>query len=155
MLRVGLTYDLRQDYLDMGFGEEETAEFDSPRTIEGLETALADLGFAVERVGHVKKLAEKLVGGARWDFVFNICEGVSGLGRESQVPCLLDAYGIPYVFSDPLTTALTLDKAMAKKLHDNVMSVGNSIDPAIAYRNMMGRDVDVTAYLRDKGFPTT
>ncbi len=47
------------------------------------------------------------------------------------------------------------DKAMAKKLHDNVMSVGNSIDPAIAYRNMMGRDVDVTAYLRDKGFPTT
>ncbi|WP_312161335.1 M3 family metallopeptidase [Phenylobacterium sp.] len=47
------------------------------------------------------------------------------------------------------------DKAMAKKLHDNVMSVGNSIDPAIAYRNLMGRDVDVTAYLRDKGFPTT
>ena len=40
MLRVGLTYDLRQDYLDMGFGEEETAEFDSPRTIEGLELSL-------------------------------------------------------------------------------------------------------------------
>jgi len=58
MLRVGLTYDLRQDYLDMGFGEEETAEFDSPRTIEGLEAALFGLGFAVERVGHVKKLAE-------------------------------------------------------------------------------------------------
>jgi peptidyl-dipeptidase Dcp len=46
------------------------------------------------------------------------------------------------------------DKAMAKKLHDNVMSVGNSIDPAIAYRNLMGRDVEVNAYLRDKGFPT-
>lgn len=47
------------------------------------------------------------------------------------------------------------DKPMAKKLHDNVMSVGNSIDPAIGYRNLMGRDVDVRAYLRDKGFPTT
>lgn len=46
------------------------------------------------------------------------------------------------------------DKAMAKKLHDNVMAVGNSIDPSIAYRNLMGRDVDVKAYLRDKGFPT-
>ncbi|MBT9471014.1 MAG: M3 family metallopeptidase [Pseudomonadota bacterium] len=46
------------------------------------------------------------------------------------------------------------DKAMAGKLHDNVMSVGNSIDPAIAYRSLMGRDVDVKAYLRDKGFPT-
>ncbi|MGH6999448.1 MAG: M3 family metallopeptidase, partial [Phenylobacterium sp.] len=46
------------------------------------------------------------------------------------------------------------DKAMAAKLHDNVMSVGNSVDPAIAYRTLMGRDVDVKAYLRDKGFPT-
>lgn len=136
MLRVGLTYDLRQDYLDMGFGEEETAEFDSPRTIEGLETALASLGFEVSRIGHVKKLAERLVAGDRWDFVFNICEGVSGLGRESQVPCLLDAYGIPYVFSDPLTTALTLDKAMAKKIlaHDGVPTAGFELltDPAQA-----------------------
>lgn len=46
------------------------------------------------------------------------------------------------------------DKAMAKKLHDNVMAVGNSIDPAVGYRTLMGRDVDVKAYLRDKGFPT-
>jgi peptidyl-dipeptidase Dcp len=46
------------------------------------------------------------------------------------------------------------DKAMAKKLHDNVMAVGNSIDPAVGYHTLMGRDVDVKAYLRDKGFPT-
>ena len=122
MLRCGLTYDLRQDYLDMGFDEEATAEFDSPATIEGLDRALTGLGFTVERIGHVKKLAERLVAGERWDFVFNICEGVAGLGREAQVPCLLEAYGIPYVFSDPLTLALTLDKAMAKKIvaHDGV-----------------------------------
>jgi D-alanine-D-alanine ligase len=122
MLRCGLTYDLRQDYLAMGFDAEATAEFDSPRTIEGLEGALTELGFAVERVGHVKSLAARLVAGDRWDFVFNICEGVAGLGREAQVPCLLEAYDIPYVFSDPLTNTLTLDKAMAKKvlLHDGV-----------------------------------
>ncbi len=122
MLRCGLTYDLRQDYLAMGFDEEATAEFDSPRTIEGLDDALTSLGFAVERVGHVKALAARLVAGERWDFVFNICEGVAGLGREAQVPCLLEAYDIPYVFSDPLTNTLTLDKAMAKKvlLHDGV-----------------------------------
>ena len=47
------------------------------------------------------------------------------------------------------------DKAVAKRLHDNVMSVGNALDPAIAYRRFRGRDVDVKAYLRDKGFPTT
>jgi peptidyl-dipeptidase Dcp len=34
------------------------------------------------------------------------------------------------------------------------MKVGNSIDPAIGYRQFRGRDVDGKAYLRDKGFPT-
>ncbi|WP_309646644.1 M3 family metallopeptidase [Phenylobacterium sp.] len=46
------------------------------------------------------------------------------------------------------------DKAVAARLRANVMSVGNAIDPEIAYRKLMGRDVDVTAYLREKGFPT-
>ena len=125
MLRCGLTYDLRQDYLAMGYGAEETAEFDSIETIDGLDEALTSLGVTVDRIGHVKALAARLVAGERWDFVFNICEGMHGLGREAQVPCLLDAYDIPYVFSDPLTLALTLDKAMAKKvlLHDGVPTV--------------------------------
>ena len=47
------------------------------------------------------------------------------------------------------------DKAVAKRLHDTVMSIGNTVDPAVAYRNFRGRDPDVKAYLRDKGFPTT
>ncbi|HVI31865.1 M3 family metallopeptidase [Phenylobacterium sp.] len=47
------------------------------------------------------------------------------------------------------------DKAVAKRLHDTVMSVGNSIDPREGYRAFRGRDPDVKAYLRDKGFPTT
>jgi D-alanine-D-alanine ligase len=37
-----------------------------------------------------------------------------GIGREAQVPALLDAYKIPYVFSDPLVLALTLHKGMTK-----------------------------------------
>lgn len=46
------------------------------------------------------------------------------------------------------------DKALAKRLHDTIMSVGNTIDPADQYRAFRGRDPDVKAYLRDKGFPT-
>jgi len=46
------------------------------------------------------------------------------------------------------------DKAVAKRVHDNVMSVGNSIDPREGYRAFRGRDPDVKAYLKDKGFPT-
>jgi D-alanine-D-alanine ligase len=39
-----------------------------------------------------------------------------GLGREAQVPALLDAYQIPYTFSGPLVLALSLDKAMTKRV---------------------------------------
>ena len=54
--------------------------------------------------------------GERWDAVFNFCEGLKGVAREAQAPALLEAYDIPYVFSDPLTLALSLDKAMAKRV---------------------------------------
>jgi peptidyl-dipeptidase Dcp len=47
------------------------------------------------------------------------------------------------------------DKVMAKKYHDDIVSVGNTIDPAQAYRNFRGRDAKIDAYLRAKGFPLT
>jgi D-alanine-D-alanine ligase len=113
-VRIGFTYDLKDDYLALGLGEHDVAEFDSPATIAAIENALTALGHQVERVGHVRALAARLVAGWRCDLVFNIAEGVAGFGRESQVPALLEAYGIPYTFSDPLVCALTLHKAMAK-----------------------------------------
>jgi D-alanine-D-alanine ligase len=113
-VRIGFTYDLKDDYLALGLAEHEVAEFDSPATIAAIEDALRAAGHDVECVGHVRALAAKLVAGWRCDLVFNIAEGVAGFGRESQVPALLEAYGIPYTFSDPLVCALTLHKGMAK-----------------------------------------
>ncbi len=115
-MRVGLTYDLREQYLAEGYGLEETAEFDRPDTIDAIERVLVNLGFETDRIGHVRQLAARLVAGDRWDLVFNIAEGLHGIGREAQVPALLDAYRIPYVFSDPLVMALTLHKGMAKRV---------------------------------------
>ncbi len=115
-MRIGLTYDLRDDYRGMGFSEETLAEFDSPETIAAIESALTGLGYATERIGHIRHLVARLVAGDTWDLVFNIAEGLTGRSREAQVPALLEAYGIPYVFSDPLTQAVTLDKAVAKRL---------------------------------------
>lgn len=115
-MRVGLTYDLREEYLAMGYGEEETAEFDHPATIEAIEGSLRRLGHQTDRIGHVRALAARLVAGERWDLVFNIAEGLAGISREAQVPALLEAYGIPYTFSDPLVLALTLHKGMAKRV---------------------------------------
>jgi peptidyl-dipeptidase Dcp len=45
------------------------------------------------------------------------------------------------------------DKATAKRFHDDILSVGNTIDPAIAFRNFRGRDPKAEALLRDHGFP--
>lgn len=111
---IGIAYDLREDYLAEGYSEEETAEFDRPDTVEAIESSLQAMGLETDRIGHVRSLVERLASGQRWDFVFNIAEGVKGYGREAQVPAILDAYGIPYTFSDPLVLALSLHKGMAK-----------------------------------------
>ena len=111
---IGITYDLRGAYLADGFTEEETAEFDRTDTIDAIEDTLQDLGYKTDRIGNIKDLASRLVKGDRWDMVFNIAEGLMGLGREAQVPALLDAYDIPYTFSDPLVLSLTLHKGLTK-----------------------------------------
>jgi len=115
-LLIGLTYDLRSDYLAMGYTQEQVAEFDSEGTITELDQAIRSLGYRTERIGHARALLARLMDGARWDLVFNIAEGVQGRGREAQVPCILDLYGIGYTLSDPLVCATTLDKAVAKRL---------------------------------------
>jgi D-alanine-D-alanine ligase len=115
-MRVGLTFDLRDYYLAAGYSAEDTAEFDSIETIDALAGALERLGLEVDRIGTVRQLAQRLVAGERWDLVFNIAEGLKGVAREAQVPALLDAYDIPYTFSDPLVMALALHKGIAKRV---------------------------------------
>jgi D-alanine-D-alanine ligase len=115
-MRIGLTYDLRDEYLAQGYGEEETAELDRESTIAALESTLRSLGHSTERIGHARQLVARLARGERWDLVFNIAEGLHGIGREAQVPALLDLYEIPYTFSDPLVMALTLHKGMTKRV---------------------------------------
>lgn len=115
-MRIGLTYDLRSAYLAQGHGELATAEFDRDDTIDAVEGALQELGHDPVRIGSIRELAPRLVAGERWDLVFNFAEGLTGFGRESQVPALLEAYDIPYTFSDPLVLALTLHKGVAKRL---------------------------------------
>ncbi|MDP6466245.1 MAG: M3 family metallopeptidase [Pirellulaceae bacterium] len=67
-----------------------------------------------------------------------------------------------YLWSDALTADAAevfeeagtyYDKAIAKRLHDHIMSVGDTIDPADGFRAFRGRDVDTSALLRKRGFP--
>ncbi|MCR4315162.1 MAG: D-alanine--D-alanine ligase [Planctomycetes bacterium] len=113
---IGFTYDLIYDWLAEGYTREQAAEFDKPDTIDGIAGALESLGHTVDRIGNFKALAKRVVSGERWDLVFNIAEGMHGIGREAQVPALLDAYEIPYTFSDVLVSALTLHKGQTKRV---------------------------------------
>lgn len=115
-MKIGLAYDLRDDYLKDGYTEEQTAEFDREDTIGSIEDALRANGLEVLRIGRARHLIERLAAGESWDLVFNIAEGLPGAGREAQVPAILDVYGIPYTFSDPVVMGLTLDKALTKRV---------------------------------------
>ena len=68
-----------------------------------------------------------------------------------------------YIWADTLTADAAeafeespggfYDKATAKRLHDCIMSVGNTIDAGEAFRRFRGRDVTIDALMRDRGFP--
>jgi D-alanine-D-alanine ligase len=115
-MRIALVYDLRDDYRALGFSEEEVAEFDNVDTIDQLDGALRALGCEVDRVGRGQVLAARLAAGMRFDLVFSIAEGVKGRSREAQVPALCELFDQPYLLSDPLTSAVCHDKAVAKRL---------------------------------------
>ncbi|MCO6456593.1 MAG: D-alanine--D-alanine ligase [Pirellulaceae bacterium] len=115
-MRIGLTYDLRDEYLAAGYSDEETAEFDRLETIDALDHAVQMLGYETRRIGSARQLVRSLAEGHRWDLVLNICEGLRGPGREAQVPAILDVFEIPYTFSDPCVMSVCLDKSVAKSV---------------------------------------
>lgn len=116
-LVVGLTYDLISEYsIEENVPEDQYGEFDSDETIDRLAAAIARLGYSVLRIGNIHRLVAFLAARQQVDVVFNIAEGRWGRSRESQIPALLEAYTIPYTFSDPLTLGLCLDKAFTKRV---------------------------------------
>lgn len=104
-----------EDILQEDEPPDRYAEFDPPRTIEAITSALESLGHKVFPVEARRDFLEKIVNISP-DIVFNIAEGMRGEARESQLPAILEWLGIPYTGSDPLTMAITLDKPITKKI---------------------------------------
>jgi peptidyl-dipeptidase Dcp len=42
---------------------------------------------------------------------------------------------------------------VARRLRERVLSVGNTVEPADAYRAFRGRDAGIDALMRARGFP--
>jgi D-alanine-D-alanine ligase len=115
-LRVALIYNTKYHVdVEPGAPPDALAEYDSVETIQALENALCSKGHTVIRLEADDSLLDT-VRRAQPDVCFNIAEGLRGDARESQVPALLEMLGIPYTGSGVLTHALSLDKAMAKRI---------------------------------------
>jgi D-alanine-D-alanine ligase len=54
--------------------------------------------------------------GGRFDLVFNIAEGRGRRCREAVPAAVCELLGVPFTGSDALTLAVTLDKAMARRV---------------------------------------
>ncbi len=115
-LTVALCFNLGQDLV---LRDDEPpdlhCELDSASTVSAVAQAISDAGHSVVRIEADDEAAARLLA-LRPDIVFNMAEGLRGESRESYIPAICDSLGIPYTGSGVLTMAVSLDKAMAKRV---------------------------------------
>ena len=113
-MKVGLTFNEKEEDPGGQFPPDEFLEWDDAETIQAIagalrrshEVVLIEAGpFCAQRL---KK--------ERPEVVFNIAEGRSGPFREAEVPALLESLGLPYTGSGPQTLSNALDKSRTSRL---------------------------------------
>jgi D-alanine-D-alanine ligase len=117
-MKIGITYDLKDAAVPLPAHAPDDLyeEFDSPATVEAIAQVLRGLGHEPLKLGNGPALLRRLLDQPP-DFVFNFAEGQGvSRSREARVPGVLEMLDIPFTGSDPLTLAVTLDKACAKTL---------------------------------------
>jgi D-alanine-D-alanine ligase len=114
-LRVGFTYNVKRVKPHLDGTDDNEAEYDPPTTLQAIRDAIASYGHEVVDLEATPELPG-ILASRPVDVVFNLAEGSKGRNRECQVPALLELLDIPYSGSDPATLAVTLDKALAKRV---------------------------------------
>ena len=134
---IGIAFDLRSDFaLDQGAPEDRLEEYDSRETVDALARALESCGHRPRLLGGGRRVLEAVLAEPP-DLVFNIAEGFGTRSREAHVPAVAEMLGLRCTHSDPLTCALTLDKAMAKRI------VGGAGVPTPAF-HVVEHEADLT-----------
>ncbi|MEO7095825.1 MAG: ATP-grasp domain-containing protein, partial [Polyangiales bacterium] len=90
----------------------------APETIDAIVAALAREGHEIDRIdvtGPASRVVARLEAFSP-DLVFNTAEGRRGRMRRAFYPQLFDELGLPATGSDPYALAITLDKALTKKV---------------------------------------
>jgi len=119
-MRIGLAFDLKDSVVAEGPQPDDILEeYDTPETIAALAATLRELGHETVELGGVRGFLERMVScgfAETVDLVFNMAEGQGSRSREAHGPAVCEMLGVPYTHSDPLTLALTLDKALTKRV---------------------------------------
>jgi D-alanine-D-alanine ligase len=115
-LRVAVLHNIK-DYApgDLPSTKDALAELDNLRNVGDYVAALQGLGHDVIALEGNPDLPQRFAGHPV-DICFNTCEGFRGDSREAQVPALLEMLGMRYSASKVLALAVTLDKAMTKRV---------------------------------------
>ncbi len=142
-MRVALLANLKKNAPTWpGMSPDQWDDLDSEKTVESILAALRSGGHEAEFLEANLSLLETLPK-LRPDICFNIAEGHYGDAREAHVPALLEMLRTPYTGSKVLTLALTLDKAMTKRVltyHDlptpafqTLERIDEPLDPRMAF----------------------
>ncbi|MBL8058594.1 MAG: hypothetical protein JNK29_17955 [Anaerolineales bacterium] len=149
-LRVAVLYNLKENApsLNGSAPKDALAELDSMTNVQDYCNALRALGHAVVAFEGGADLPRRL-SAHPVDICFNTCEGFRGDSREAQVPALLEMMGVPYTASRVMALAITLDKAMTKRvLHyyglptpafQEFFAADQPLEPRLAERLAAGR----------------
>ncbi len=115
-LRVALLYNLASNAPRSADAPADALdELDHEKNVEAYAAALRAAGHIVFPMEGDASLPAKLRR-LNIDIAFNTCEGYRGDSREAQAPALLEMLGVPYTAARVLGLALTLDKAMTKRV---------------------------------------
>lgn len=117
-MRIGIAFDLKTELVGAhgeSGPEDRFEEYDSQETVHAIREALRAAGHEVTLLGGGRAFLDAMRT-APPELVFNIAEGWGTRSREAHVPAVCEMLGVAVTHSDPLTLALSLDKAMTKRV---------------------------------------
>ncbi len=120
-MKIAILFNERPVVVAGDLPDDMFEEYDSRETINHIASAIRALGLEVELLEADGLLGQRLQRG-KYDMAFNIAEGpVHLVGRERRcraaIPALAcELAGVPHTGSDALTLALTLDKALSRRV---------------------------------------
>lgn len=111
-LKIGFAYDRPLERGGPNEVESVEAEYEDNETISWMRSTLRQLGSVVDLPWGPDFLSELTK--ADIDVIFNITEARGSRNRESLVPALAEAKGIPYTGTDAVGLGISLDKYLTK-----------------------------------------